>query len=77
MENDCEQSLRILERIRTLKGCVGRLWGLQHNLFSYTGYLDACYMISDLGKHFLPKDIHFSCLGPELFRLLLGPPGLN
>ena len=24
-----------------------------------------------------PKAIHFSWLGPELFRLLLGPPGLN
>ena len=24
-----------------------------------------------------PKAIHFSWLGPELFRLLLGPAGLN
>ena len=24
-----------------------------------------------------PKAIHLSWLGPELFRLLLGPPGLN
>ena len=24
-----------------------------------------------------PNAIHFSWLGPELFRLLLGPPGLN
>ena len=24
-----------------------------------------------------PKAIHFSCLRPELFRQLLGPPGLN
>ena len=24
-----------------------------------------------------PKAFHFSWLGPELFRLLLGPPGLN
>ena len=24
-----------------------------------------------------PKAIHFSWLGPELYRLLLGPPGLN
>ena len=24
-----------------------------------------------------PKAIHFSWLGPEPFRLLLGPPGLN
>ena len=24
-----------------------------------------------------PKVIHYSWLGPELFRLLLGPPGLN
>ena len=24
-----------------------------------------------------PKAIHFSWLGPELFRLLLDPPGLN
>ena len=29
------------------------------------------------GKWRRSKTIHFSWLGPELFRLLLGPPGLN